>query len=124
MKTIIGLCIVSALIVAGLIWNVTRMPSEYGEFSGAVESVKVIDLIDRPADFQHKNLAIRGEVREQCTTMGCYFFFLEGNKKLRVDLQDIAMNAPRKNGHTARVEGQIVPYGDGYQFVASAVEFE
>jgi hypothetical protein len=56
--------------------------------------------------------------------MGCFFFFLSGKNMLRVDLQEIAMNAPRRNGRPARVEGQIVPYGDGYQFVASAVEFE
>jgi hypothetical protein len=123
MKTIIGLCIASAVIVAGLVWNAMRLPDEYGTFAG-VETVKVVDLIDRPGDFLHKNLSIQGVVREQCTTMGCYFFFLEGDKKLRVDLQDIAMNAPRRNGHIAKVEGQVVPYGDGYQFVASAVEFE
>ena len=123
MKTIIGICIASALIVAGLIWNATRLPSEFGTFEG-VQNVQVMDLISHPADFQHRNLAIQGTVREQCTTMGCYFFFLEGDKKLRVDIQDIAMNAPRKNGHIAKVEGQIIPYGDGYQFVATAVEFE
>ena len=56
--------------------------------------------------------------------MGCFFFFLSGKDRLRVDIEQIAMTAPRKNGHQARVEGQIVPYGDGYQFVASAVEFK
>jgi hypothetical protein len=39
-------------------------------------------------------------------------------------LQEIAMNAPRRNGHPARVEGQVVPFDHGYQFIASAVEFE
>jgi len=41
-----------------------------------------------------------------------------------VDLQDIAMTAPMKEGHAARVEGQMAPYNGGYQFSASAVEFE
>jgi len=69
-------------------------------------------------------VVIEGTVRKQCTTMGCYFFFLSGQKMLRVDLEEITMTAPRRNGNTARVEGQIVPYGDGFQFVASAVEFQ
>jgi hypothetical protein len=56
--------------------------------------------------------------------MGCFFFFLSGKNTLRVELQDIAMNAPRRNGRPARVEGQMVPHNDGYQFLASAVEFE
>ena len=57
-------------------------------------------------------------------SLGCYFFFHSGEKVLRVDLEEITMVAPRRNGRMARVEGQIVPRGDGYQFVASAVEFE
>ena len=67
---------------------------------------------------------IEGIVKEQCTSMGCYFFFHEGDKILRVDLQDIAMNAPRRQGRPARVEGRMVVYGDGYQLWASAVEFK
>ena len=52
-------------------------------------------------------VAIQGTVRQQCTAMGCYFFFLSGKTMLRVELQEIAMTAPRKNGHLSRVEGQI-----------------
>ena len=123
MKTILALCGLALVIGSVLIWRAVHLPSEYGEFTGE-QKVAVADLIDRPKDFLHKTVTIEDTVREQCTTMGCYFFFFSGKKKLRVELQDIAMNAPRRNGRTARVEGQIVPYGDGYQFVASAVKFE
>jgi len=123
MRMILGLCAVTLVVGTTLIWNATRLPSHFGAFSGAPKA-GVADLIDTPKDFLHKTVAIEGTVREQCTTMGCFFFFKSGKKMLRVDLQEIAMDAPRRNGHTARVEGQIVPYGDGYQFVASAVEFE
>ena len=34
------------------------------------------------------------------------------------------MTAPIREGRLARVEGQMVPYGDGYQFYAGAVEFK
>lgn len=123
MKTILVLCAVSLVVGAVLIWYMVSLPNEYGVFTG-VSKAEVADLIERPNDFLHKTVAIEGMVRKQCTTMGCYFFFLSGEKVLRVDLEEITMVAPRRNGHRARVEGQIVPYGDGYQFVASAVEFE
>ena len=123
MKAIFALC--AAVLIAGAVWvyRATRMPNSYGSFTGA-PTVAVADLIARPKDFLKKTVAAEGVVREQCTSMGCYFFFREGDKTLRVDLQEIAMNAPRKNGHHVRVEGQMVSYGDGYQLSASAVEFQ
>lgn len=86
------------------------------------------DLIKR-ADpsgffFLGKTVEIEGTIAEQCKTMGCFFFFRSGKDTLRVDLQDIAMKAPMKEGRASRVEGQIVPYNSGYQFYASAVEFK
>jgi hypothetical protein len=123
MKTMVTLCAVTLVLGAVLIWRAVRSPSLYGEFTGAPEA-DVADLIDKPKDFLHKTVAIEGTVRQQCTTMGCFFFFLSGKDMLRVELRDIAMNAPRRNGRPARVEGQIVPYDHGYQFLASAVEFE
>ncbi len=106
-----------------LLWHALRVPSRYGAFTGAPKA-DVADLVAHPANFLHKTVAIEGEVRRQCTTMGCYFFFLSGKNMLRVNLEDIAMHAPRREGHRARVEGQIVPLGEGHQFFASAVEFE
>ncbi len=112
------------LVVGGmLLWRTLRLPSEYGRFTGAAK-IEATDLVDNPQQFQRKMLRVEGEVRDQCTSMGCYFFFRSGKKMLRVDLQEITMNAPRRNGRIARVEGQVVPFGDGYQFVASAVEFD
>ena len=123
MRTILVLCALSLVVGAAVIWHLVSLPNEYGSFTGAPKA-EVVDLIERPKDFLHTTVAIEGMVRQQCTTMGCYFFFLSGTKMLRVDLEQITMVAPRRNRHRARVEGQIVPYGDGYQFVASAVEFE
>lgn len=123
MKTIFALC--GVILILGGIWmyHATRMPNKYGTFVGVPEA-KVADLIAKPKDYLHKTVAAEGIVREQCTTMGCYFFFHDGDKMLRVDIAEVAMNAPRKNGKHVRVEGQMVKYGDGYQLSAYAVEFE
>ena len=123
MKTILILCSVGVVLIAAFVWNSLRMPNEYGAFERAPK-VEVGELVARPTECQTKTVAIEGVVINQCETMGCYFFFESGKQQLRVDMADIAMNAPRKNGHRARVEGRMVPFGDGYQFWASAVAFE
>ncbi len=122
MRKIFALCL---LILAGggaLVYRHTRLPNKFGDFGGA-PAVQVAELLAHPKDYMKKTVSIEGEVREQCTTMGCYFYFHAGDGTLRVDLQEVAMNAPRMNGKRARVEGRMVVYGDAYQFYASAVEF-
>ena len=123
MRTIIALCLV--ILAAGGIfaWRAMQLPARYGTFAG-FPRVQVADLIERPKDFLGKPVSVEGTVREQCKTMGCYFSMPWGKKMLRVELQSIAMNAPKKEGRHARVEGQMVLYGDGYQLFASAVEFK
>ena len=123
MKTIFILCGVSVVLAGALLWYELRPPSRFGTFVGAPKA-EVSELVDHPKEALHKTFLIEGIIREQCTSMGCYFFFHEGKRHLRVDLADIAMTAPRRNGHRAEVEGQMVPFGDGYQFWASAIEFK
>ena len=123
MKTIFLLCGVILVLAGFFFWRSLRGPTHFGTFSGAPKS-EVIMLIDNPKEFLKKTVTVEDIVRKQCSTMGCYFFFEAADKLLRIDISEIAMNAPTKNGHRARVEGQIVPYQDGYQFWASAVEFE
>src|ERR1035438_1947122 len=96
MKTILALCAVVLIAAAAWIYHATRMPNSYGAFTGA-PTVAVADLIARPKDFLKDTVAAEGVVREQCTSMGCYFFFHDGDKMLRIDLQTVAMTAPRKN---------------------------
>ncbi|MFN0101369.1 MAG: hypothetical protein ACKV2U_04680 [Bryobacteraceae bacterium] len=122
MRTILCLCAAILVIGGVLIWKLTQSPFLAGNFMGAPKTA-VTDLIERPKDFMNKTVLVEGEIRQQCKVMGCFFFFNARDKQLRVDLEQIAMNAPKREGRLARVEGQIVLYGDGYQFQASAVEF-
>lgn len=123
MRTIFALCGLTLLIGGFFIWRAMQLPTLYGTFTGAPQAA-VADLIERPKDFLGKTVTVEGKISEQCKTMGCFFFFRAEKSTLRVELQEIAMNAPMREGHDARVEGQIVPYGDGYQLFASAVEFK
>ena len=123
MKTILALCLAILAIGGFLLWRSTQEPTLFGSFQGAPKA-NVVDLIERPKDYLNKTVLIEGQIREQCKAMGCFFFFHVGDKQLRVDIEQIAMNAPRREGRPARIEGQLVPFGDGYQLSATAVEFK
>ena len=124
MRAILALCGVIALAGAVALYKATRPQLVYGRFTGAPKA-SVAELAAHPKKNMGKTWAIEGTITKQCTSMGCFFFFVEGDQELRVALAEIAMHAPRnRNGKPARAEGQMVPYGDGYQFWASAVEFK
>ncbi|HEY2014771.1 MAG TPA: hypothetical protein VGH38_14785 [Bryobacteraceae bacterium] len=123
MKKIFILCALTAILIAGVIWRAVARPTKFGSFTGAPET-QVAALITEPTAALGKTVAIEGTVSEQCKSMGCFFFFRSGKDTLRVDIQEVAMTAPMREGRRARVEGQLVPYGEGYQFYASAVEFK
>jgi uncharacterized protein YdeI (BOF family) len=122
MKKILFICLASFIIVAALVWRAVAKPSIYGQFTGAPRA-ELVALVERPKEFLGKTVAVEGKITEQCQAMGCFFTFRDGKKALRVDLADIAMTAPMREGKPARVEGQLVPYGEGYQLFATAVEF-
>ena len=122
MKKIFTLC--ALILVAGaiLLWRATQLPTEYGTFLGAPKT-SVTELVAHPTVYARKTVAVEEVILEQCQSMGCFFFFREGNNILRIDLKDIAMTAPKHEGRRALVEGQMVAYGDGYQFLATAAKF-
>ena len=122
MKKILILCAVTLVVASVLIWRAVAKPSIYGQFTKAPRA-DVTALVERPKDYLGKTVSIDGTITEQCKAMGCYFIFKDGARALRVDLADIAMTAPMHEGKPARVEGQLVPYADGYQLYATAVEF-
>lgn len=124
MKVIFAVCGLILLVGSVLFWQWMHEPVKFGEFTNAPK-VEILDVIHHPQDYLHKTVSLEGIVAKQCTTMGCYFFFIIGTQELRVDLADIAMNAPKgRDGRRVRVEGRTVPYDLGYQFMASAVEFQ
>ena len=123
MKKILKLCTLILVVAAAWIWRAAAGPARFGSFTGAPKA-EVAAVIADPKAYLSRTVELEGIVSEQCKSMGCYFFFRSGKNTLRVDLQEIAMTAPMREGRKARVEGQTVPYDGGYQFFASAVEFD
>jgi uncharacterized protein YdeI (BOF family) len=123
MKTILTICAVIAIGAGAFVWRAAAEPDRFGTFTGAPKA-KVATLIAHPKAFLGRTVEIQGTITQQCKAMGCTFTFRAAQGGLRVDLQDIAMHAPMREGRPARVEGRVVPYSDGFQFAANAVEFQ
>jgi uncharacterized protein YdeI (BOF family) len=123
MKKILILCTLVVTVAGVFLWRAAAKPAHFGSFMGAPQA-EVASVVADPKAFLSRTVQLEGVVSQQCRSMGCYFFFKSGKNALRVDLQDIAMTAPMREGRKARVEGQTVPYNGAYQFVANAVEFQ
>lgn len=113
-----------ALLASGLFfWHLSRQSHSFGKLLGAPPA-DVGDLVDRPREYLHRIVAIEGVVSEPCGTAGCSFLFVgSASKRLRVDLADIGTQPSVWAGSTVRVEGLLVPCGDGYELWATGVTF-
>lgn len=123
MKAILILCAVTLAVTSAFVWRAVAKPTRFGAFTGAPRA-EIAAVIDRPAEFLGRTVAIEGDVTAQCKASGCFFSFRSGTQSLRVDLRDVAATAPNREGRHARVEGQLQAYSGAYQFFATAVEFQ
>jgi hypothetical protein len=124
MRTIFIAC--GIILVAGLTWLLIslRVPNHFGAAFTNAPKAQVADLLDRPKDFLGKQVTLEGKVNDQCPLTGCFFYFPVGNKKLRIELGDLAQTIPKRPGAPVTVEGQLAPIGDSYQFLGTAAEFK
>ena len=121
------LLIVGALILAGAAaWFFLGRPQadHHGQAFRGLERAEIAALVDKPADHLKKDLRIEGVLTRQCPATGCWFFLRgEGNKDLKVEMGDTTPKLPTRVGKRATVEGRLIKYGEGYEFVGVAVEF-
>jgi hypothetical protein len=122
MRAILLLCGLTLLLGVGSAWHAMQIPTRYGDFTGA-PPVSVNELLDRPQDFLGKTVSVHGTVSDQCKATGCFFYLPSPSGRLRIELEEIAMNVPAREGRPVRVEGQLIPYGKEYRLYASAVDF-
>ncbi len=124
MKTIFILCGL-LLVSAAAIFFFTRSRTDHhgNDFQG-FPVVEIAPLVDRPADFLKKDATIRGTVVRQCPSSGCWFYLRDsGGKEVKVEMGDTTPKLPRRLSKTATVEGRLIRFGEGYEFVGTAVEF-
>ena len=124
MKKILTICALTVVLAAVFIWRATAKPSRFGTFTGAPKAeVAIVDCRSR-RHFWARRSRLKAPSRNNASPWAASSTFKFGKDSLRVDLQEVAMHAPMREGGAARVEGQMVPFNDGYQFYASAVEFK
>ncbi len=124
MKTIFVLC---ALVLAGaLAWILLSRPhsDHFGHPFRGLPSAAIRDLAEKPADYLKKDVRIEGTLSRQCPSTGCWFFVKDaGGKEVKVEMGDTTPKLPQRVGKTGTVEGQLIKFGDGYEFIGTAVEF-
>ncbi len=82
-------------------------------------------LVDQPAEHLRKEVRIVGLVSRQCPATGCWFFLKDAQgKEVKVEMGDAVPKLPPRTGKTAAVEGQLIKYGDRYEFIGTSVEFK
>ena len=124
MKTIFVLC---GLILAGaLAWfALDRNASDHhGKAFQGLPAVGIGQLVAKPGDYAKKDVRIEGTVTRQCPSAGCWFLLKDGTgKEIKVEMGDTTPTLPQRAGKTATVEGQLIRFGDGLEFIGTAVEF-
>jgi len=129
MKPILTLCaVILFAAIAAIAWKYTGGEDHHGQAFTGLPSAAITDLATRPADFIGKPVSVRGRLMKQCKMSGCWFYLVDpadsGGRELFVEMGDTTPTLPKRVGQTAHVEGQLIKYGDAYQFIGIAVTFE
>ena len=88
-----------------------------------LEPAGIAQMLDTPSDYLSKDVRIQGTVTRQCPHCGCWFTLQEaGGRELKVEAGDLGEPLSYRPGRKAIVEGRLIRFGDGVEFVASALE--
>lgn len=123
MRNILIVCGILLVVGAAYFFWSRSKPQHFGEPFNNAPTVSVKDMLDHPADHLKHTVALEGTVQKQCPVSGCFFFFNDGPKELKIELGDTLPTLPQKGGAHARVEGQLMELGGSYVFVGKSVEF-
>jgi hypothetical protein len=125
MKALLLFC--GVLLIGALSWFLIIRPACRTHFGGALrglEPVGIAPLMEKPADFLKKDIRVEGTINRQCPHCACWFTIQDaGGRELKVEAGDLAEPVPYRPGRKAVVEGRLIRYGEGYEFVANALEF-
>jgi hypothetical protein len=125
MKTILILCgVVLAAGLAIFFFAARGTADHHGNPFRGLPPAEIAALVDRPAEYLKKDLRIEGTLARQCPSSGCWFFLKDsGGKELKVEMGDTTPKRPQRLGKRAVVEGQLIRFGDRFEFIGTAVEF-
>lgn len=123
MKAILVLCVVVFLTLCGGALSWYLRPDRFGESSAGSSEVSLETLFADPTPYLSKTILLEGVVTRQCALTGCFFFFIVGEKKVRIELSEIAATIPQRRGYRARVEGTLSTHHEELVLLGRSVEF-
>lgn len=118
----------AALAVAGvaLTWFLTRDTTDHHglAFTPGIPAATVDDLVANPEAALGHDLRITGRITRQCPETGHWFFLnSDTGAEIKIEMTGDASWLPQRIGKDATVEGRLIRFGDGWEFVGKAVEF-
>ncbi len=128
MKAILTLGAVILLVTLGVLaWKFGRSETHFGKPFAGFPSATIPELLARPEAHLRRDLRIHGQLRRQCPATGCWFFLIDPRdpkaQELKVEMGDTVSRLPKHTGHFATVEGQLIKFGEHFQFIGVAVTF-
>lgn len=128
MKAILILCatiLVAAIAVVA--WKFTSHENHFGKPFAGLPSATIPEIVARPDDHLGKPVSVTGKLLRQCPASGCWFYLADPAdskaQELKVEMGDTTPRLPQRLGQLAHVEGQLIKYGEGYEFIGVAVTF-
>lgn len=128
MKTILTLC--AAIVVAAIAvfaWQFSKREDHFGKSFIGLPAAAIPEIVAKPDAFLGKQVSIQGKLMRQCPSTGCWFYVVNPAdpkaQELKVEMGDTTPRLPARLGKIAHVEGQLIKYGEGYEFIGVAVTF-
>lgn len=128
MKAILLLCAgILLAVLSAFAWRSFRREDHFGEAFTGAPAASIPDLVATPGSFLGKTVSVRGVLKRQCPATGCWFILADPAdpqaREIKVEMGDTTPHLPARLGKSARVEGQLIQFGDDYEFVGVAVTF-
>jgi hypothetical protein len=97
----------------------------HGAPFSAAPAAEVADLLSKPEAHLRQVRRVRGIVTRQCQVTGCWFHFKDAQgRELKIELGATLPKLPPRDGRRAEVEGTLIRFGEGLEFVGTSVRFE
>jgi hypothetical protein len=128
MKAILIVCTtILVAAIAIIAWKFASREDHFGKPFAGLPAASIPEIIAKPGDYLGKPVSITGKLLRQCPATGCWFYLADPAdpkaQQLMVETGDTTPRLPKSIGKIATVEGQLIKYGEGYQFIGVAVTF-
>ena len=114
-----GLALLACLVIVGCKTGgeapkgLPSVAADFEHFGGGVHDVTKLtpvgEIVARPADFDGKEVVIKGMIASVCPSSGCFFHLAAGSASIKVDLKSSGFTLPpgKNIGRVAYAQGIV-----------------